>query len=113
MTSLFLHHLDENSIDKVIRDIARILKPGGLFIIEDYFPHGSVYDVLKPLHDEAPGMELSIETPKKLCPTLSMTLQSYEEYDVPYTVGSAEDVIKDILECNPQYNDIPDLAEKS
>ncbi len=47
-----LHHVPVASMDDVIAEAARVLKPGGILYVSEPIAAGSFYEVMKPVHDE-------------------------------------------------------------
>jgi ubiquinone/menaquinone biosynthesis C-methylase UbiE len=47
-----LHHVPVEDMDQALREVARVLRPGGLVFVQEPLAEGDQFEVLQPLDDE-------------------------------------------------------------
>lgn len=76
-----LHHVPVGLMDAALREVARVLKPGGTLLVLEPLARGPNFALVQPVHDETEVRAAALRALKAAPPALRETLE--EEYDSP------------------------------
>jgi len=111
--SLMLHHIPLQVAEAFLSELSRVLCVGGKLVIEEQICKGTMQDVMEPLWDESQGCLEAYLSAQAFLPKLGFTLHQQELFSEEYRYHTGQGVVDDIMDCNPQLWDLPDLGERA
>jgi ubiquinone/menaquinone biosynthesis C-methylase UbiE len=92
-----LHHVPLDLMDRSMREIKRVLKPGGLLYISEPVFAGDFNEILRLFHDESAVREAAFNTVKKAVDGGLFGLVEETFFNTPMTFDSFEDFENKVL----------------
>ena len=108
-----LHHVPPESMDAAIKEIARVLKPGGYAYISEPIFAGDFNDILKMFHDEEQVRRAAFEATKRAVDAGLFRLASETFFLSPMHFGDFADFDRLILQVtHSDHRLAPDLYQE-
>lgn len=107
-----LHHVPVNAMDTALREIARVLRPGGLAYISEPVYAGDFNEILRLFHDEGPVRHAAFEAVRTSVADGVLELAEQRFFNTPNHFEDFADFERRILKAtHTQHNLSPELYE--
>ena len=101
-----LHHVPPDLMDLAMREIRRVLKPGGLAYISEPVFAGAFNEILRLFHDEQKVREAAFNTVKKAVDEDLLSLVEETFFNSPMRFDSFADFEKKVLKVTHTHHDL-------
>lgn len=99
-----LHHVDKAGLPKALRELARVLKAGGLLYVSEPMAEGDYFELMKPVHDETEVRKQAQEI-LKIAPEFGLLVEKQLTHVDTVTFSDFDAFHDRLTSINPQVRE--------